>query len=72
LCRLGPREFKAERFQYVLYRLLMWYFVVECHYFMPCLKSLLKAKVKKLRLIVLTKKVSEIPIIDFVFGLSLM
>jgi hypothetical protein len=44
----------------------------ECGYFCPCLKSLPEAKVKKLRLIALTKEVSEMPIIDFVLWLSLM
>ena len=40
--------------------------------FCPCLKSLPEAKVKRLRLIALTKEASEKPIIDFVFWLSLM
>ena len=40
--------------------------------FCPCLKSLPEAKVKRLRLIALTKEVSEMPIIDFVLWLSLM
>ena len=40
--------------------------------FCPCLKSLPEAKVKRLRLIALTKEVSETPIIDFVLWLSLM
>jgi hypothetical protein len=40
--------------------------------FCPCLKSLPEAEVKRLRLIALTKKVSEIPIIYFVLWLSLM
>jgi hypothetical protein len=34
--------------------------------FCPCLKILLEAKVKRLRLIALRKEVSEMPIIDFV------
>jgi hypothetical protein len=33
--------------------------------FCPCLKSLPEAKVKRLRLIALTKEVSEMPILDF-------
>jgi hypothetical protein len=33
--------------------------------FCPCLKNLPEAKVKRLRLITLTKEVSEMPIIDF-------
>ena len=37
-----------------------------------CLKSLPEAKVKRLRLIALTKEVSETPIIDFFLLLSLM
>jgi hypothetical protein len=40
--------------------------------FCPCLKSLPEAKVKRLKLITLTKDVSETPIIDFVLSLSLM
>jgi hypothetical protein len=40
--------------------------------FCPCLKCLLQAKVKRLRLIALTKEVSEMPITDFVLWLSLM
>jgi hypothetical protein len=40
--------------------------------FCPCLKSLPEAKMKRLRLIALTKEVSEMPIIDFVLWLSLM
>jgi hypothetical protein len=40
--------------------------------FCPCLKSLPEAKVKRLRLIALTKEVSEMPIIDLVLWLSLM
>ena len=40
--------------------------------FCPCLKRLPEAKVKRLRLIALTKEVSEMPIIDFVLWLSLM
>lgn len=40
--------------------------------FCPCLKSLPKAKVKRLRLIALTKEVSETSIIDSVLWLSLM
>ena len=40
--------------------------------FHPCLKSLPEAKVKRLRLISLTKEVSEKPSIDFVLWLSLM
>jgi hypothetical protein len=39
--------------------------------FCPGLKSLPEVKVKRLRLIALTKEVSEMPIIDFVFWLSL-
>jgi hypothetical protein len=35
--------------------------------FWPCLKNLPEAKVKSLRLIALTKEVSETPIIDFIF-----
>ena len=42
----------------------------ECDYF--CLKCLPEAKMKKLRLIALTKKVLEMPIIDFVLWLCLM
>jgi hypothetical protein len=34
--------------------------------FRPCLKSLPEAKVKRFRLIALTKEESEMPIIDFV------
>ena len=40
--------------------------------FCPCPKSLPEAKVKRVRLIALTKEVSEKPIIDFVLWLSLM
>ena len=40
--------------------------------FCPCLKSLPEAKMKRLRLIALTKEVSEMPIMDFVLWLSLM
>jgi hypothetical protein len=40
--------------------------------FCPCLKSLPKAKVKRLRLTALTRGVSEMPIINFVLSLSLM
>jgi hypothetical protein len=40
--------------------------------FCPCLKNLLEAKVKRLRLIALTKEVTEMPIIDFVLWLSFM
>jgi hypothetical protein len=40
--------------------------------FCACLKSLPEAKVKRLRLSTLTKEVSEMPIVDFVFWLSLM
>ena len=39
---------------------------------MPCLKCLPKAKVKRLRLITLTKEVSKNPNRDFVLWLSLM
>ena len=49
----------------------MWYFGEECGYFCPCLKKNLP-EVKRLRLIALTKEVSETPIIDFVLWLSLM
>jgi hypothetical protein len=38
----------------------------------PCLKSLPEAKVKRLRFIALTKKESEMPIIDFVNWFHLM
>ena len=47
-------------------------FCEDCGYFLPCLKRLPEAKVKRLRLIALTKEVSETPIIDFVSWLSLM
>ena len=40
--------------------------------FVTCLKSVPEAKEKRLRLIALTKEVSEMPIIDFVLWLSLM
>ena len=40
--------------------------------FCPCLKSLPEAKVKRLRLIALTKEVSKKPSRDFVLWLSLM
>jgi hypothetical protein len=40
--------------------------------FCPCLKRLPEAKVKRLRLIVLTEEVSETPSIDFVLWLTLM
>ena len=40
--------------------------------FCPCLKSLPEAKVKRLRLIALSKEVSKKPSRDFVFWLSLM
>jgi hypothetical protein len=40
--------------------------------FCPCLKGLPEAKVKRLRLIALTKEVSETPIIDFFLWLSRM
>jgi hypothetical protein len=57
--RIWPRDF-------------LWYLSEECGYFCPCLKSLPGAKVKRLRLIALMKKVSETPIMDFVLWLSLM
>jgi hypothetical protein len=40
--------------------------------FCPCLKSLPEAKVKRLRLIVLTKEVSKKPSRDLILWLSLM
>ena len=40
--------------------------------FCPCLKSLPEAKVKRLRLIALTKEISKTPRRDFVLWLSLM
>jgi hypothetical protein len=40
--------------------------------FCLCLRVLPEAKVKRLRLIALTKEVSEMPIMDFVLWLSLM
>ena len=40
--------------------------------FCPCLKSLPEAKMKRLRLIALTKEVSKYPSKDFVLWLSLM
>ena len=40
--------------------------------FCPCLKSLPEAKVKRLRLIALTKEVSKKPSRDFILWLSLM
>ena len=40
--------------------------------FCPCLKSLPESKVKRLRLIALTKEVSKKPSRDFVLWLSLM
>ena len=40
--------------------------------FCPCLKSLPETKVKRFRLIALTKEVSDMPIIDYVLWLSLM
>jgi hypothetical protein len=40
--------------------------------FCPCLKSLPETKVKRLRLITLTKKVSKKPRRDFILWLSLM
>jgi hypothetical protein len=40
--------------------------------FCPCLKSLPEAKVKRLRLIALTKEVSKNPSRDFVLWLSVM
>jgi hypothetical protein len=40
--------------------------------FCSCLKRLPEAKMKRLRLIALTKDVSEMTIIDFVLWLSLM
>ena len=40
--------------------------------FCPCLKSLPKAKVKRLRLIALTKEVSKNPSRDFILWLNLM
>ena len=40
--------------------------------FCPCLNSLPETKVKRLRLIALTKEVSETAIIDLVLWLSLM
>jgi len=40
--------------------------------FYPCLKSLPEVKVKRLRLIALTKEVSEMPTIDFVLWLIFM
>jgi hypothetical protein len=41
-------------------------------YFCPRLKSLPEAKVKILKLIALTKEVSETPIIDFVLWFNLL
>jgi hypothetical protein len=40
--------------------------------FCPCLKSLPEAKGKRLKLIALTKEVSETPLLDFVLWLNLM
>jgi hypothetical protein len=56
----------------VAWRLFLWYFGEECGYFCPSLKSLPEAKLKRLRLIALTKEVLETPIIDFVFWFCLM
>ena len=54
----------------------MWpadcFFVVTWLLSCPCLKSLPEAKVNRLRLIAMTKEVSETPTIDFVLWLSLM
>ena len=49
----------------------MWYFEKDCGYFLPLFEES-ETKVKRLRLIALTKEVSETPIIDFVLWLSLM
>ena len=51
MCRPSPSGFSGEEPQYVAA-------------FHTCVKNLPEAKVKRLRLIVLTKEVSEIPIID--------
>jgi len=40
--------------------------------FCPCLKSMPEAKVKRLRIVALTEKVSETLILDFVLWLSLV
>jgi hypothetical protein len=50
----------------------LWLFGEECGYFLPLFEELPEAKVRRLRLIALTKEVSEMPIIDFVLWLSLM
>jgi hypothetical protein len=48
------------------------YFGKECGYFFAIVLSLPEAKVKRIRLIALTKEVSETPSINFVLWLSLM
>jgi hypothetical protein len=45
---------------------VLWLFGEECGYFLPLFEELPEAKVRRLRLIALTKEVSEMPIIDFV------
>jgi hypothetical protein len=50
----------------------LWYTGEECGTFCPFLKSLPEVKVKRLRLIALTKEVSKSPRRDFVLWLSLM
>ena len=65
------KEVLVEKYN-VAYTLFLWHFGKECGYFYPCLKSLHEAKVKRLRLIALIKKVSETPTIDILLCLSLM
>jgi hypothetical protein len=69
LRRPGLRGSGGE-FQYVTYRLFLWYFGEECDYFLPLSESLPEAVVR-FRLIALIREVSEPPIIDFVLWLSL-
>ena len=49
----------------------MWNLAKNVATFCHCLMSLSEAKLERLRLITLSKKVSEKPIIDFVLWLSL-
>jgi hypothetical protein len=53
-------------------KLFLLYFGDEFGHSLPCLKSLPEVKIKNLRLIALTKEVSEMPIIDSVLWLGLV
>jgi hypothetical protein len=67
-----PRRFQCKISIYGLETYFCGILVKNVATFCPCLKSLPEAKVKTLRLILLTKEVSETSIIDFVLWISLM